>query len=205
MDLKKIIDQLNIDLNNNIINGKVILNKFRMIAENSRKSSAYYDHRYAPFYYHLGKYFKPESFFEIGFNLGLLSGSFLSSCNTVKYFFGYNEVEHDLSLRLGKSNIKLAFRGQADFYLGKTFDKEFLDKVGARRWDVILIDKKLSYDRSLEIFEVAWENLKNEGFMFVEHTIDQKTTLTSLKDFLDSKNRTFLNFDTRYGTAMIQK
>jgi hypothetical protein len=205
MDFKNIERQLNLDLRNNIINGKVILNKFRLINENNRKSPAYLDHRYAPFYYHLGKYFQPESFFEIGFSLGLLSGSFLTSCKITKYFFGFNESQENLPLRLGKSNIKLVFNGQADFYLGKSFDQDFLNKANQRKWDLVLIDKESGYDKCLEFFEIGWQNLKDDGLMLVEHTNHNRSVLTALKDFLDSKNRTFLNFETRYGTAMIQK
>lgn len=205
MNLQELEKNLLQDLNNQILTGKIVLHKFRLINENNRKSSAYLDSRYAPFYYHLGKYLKPESFFEIGFNLGLLSGSFLSSCKTVKYFFGYNEPEEGLSLQLGKSNIRLCFKGQSDFYLGKTFDEEFIEKVNQRKWDLILIDKFFGYDKSLQMFELAWENLKSDGLMFVEHINDQQTTVTAMKDFLISRNRTFVNFKTRYGTAMIQK
>lgn len=205
MNLKNIEEQLNSDLNNDIITGKVILNRFRLINENNRKAPSYLDHRYAPFYYHLGKYFQPKSFLEIGFSLGLLSGSFLSSCKTVEHFFGYNESQESIPIRLGKSNIKLVFKGQANFYLGGNYDKEFLEISGQRKWDMVLIDKEVGYDKCLEYFEIAWQNLKNDGFLVVEHTNHHRPVLNALKDFLDSKNRSFLNFETRYGTAIIQK
>lgn len=205
MDLKELENKLKLDLSNQIINGKIILDRFRVINEQSRKSSAYLDCRYAPFYYHLGKHIKPKSFLEIGFNLGLLSSSFLISCSSVENFLGYNEKQENLPLRLGKSNIRLVFKKDSDFYLGNTFDEEFLDKLNKRKWDFILIDKECGYDKSSEFFESAWEVLQDDGLMVVEHINHHKVTSRALIDFLDSKNRTFLNFDTRYGTAMIQK
>ena len=61
---------------------RIFLDRMRVLDEDSRKTSAYNDPKYIPFYYWLGTLIKPKSLVEIGFRLGLFSGNFLKSCKT---------------------------------------------------------------------------------------------------------------------------
>jgi hypothetical protein len=97
LNLKLLVES---DLNSQLISGRNLLDTLLVIDESSRKTAAYVDHRYAPFYYHLGKYIQPESMIEIGFDLGLLSSCFLKSCHTVKNFIGFKE-KHRNSFLIG--------------------------------------------------------------------------------------------------------
>ena len=87
VDLQILETVLNTELDTQTISGRTLLDRFRVIDEDSRKTAPYLDHRYAPFYYYLGKHIEPESVMEFGFSIGLLSASFLTSCKTVKHFF----------------------------------------------------------------------------------------------------------------------
>ena len=82
---------IDLDLTTQKISGKILLDRFCVIDEESRRSPAYIDPNFSGFYYHLGKKIDPESMIEIGFDLGLLSGSFLTSCKSVKRFLGFRE------------------------------------------------------------------------------------------------------------------
>ena len=124
--IKKSVEK---DLNLQIISGRCLLDRLCVINENSRKTSAYLDHKYAPFYYHLGKHLNPNSFLEIGFNIGLLGSCFLTSCKTVKKFFGFKEKNEEfIPTRIGKINIK-KFVKNIEIYTGQLYDDYFYKKL----------------------------------------------------------------------------
>ena len=79
-EFKKALDS---NLESRSVSGKVILDRFCVIDESSRRSPSYLDPNYSGFYYHLTKYVHPCSLLEIGFDLGLLSCTFLSACKSV--------------------------------------------------------------------------------------------------------------------------
>jgi hypothetical protein len=94
-DLEK---ELKLSIEKGAISGRVLLDRFCLIDEQSRKSPAYVDPRYAPFYYYLGKFIEPEKILEVGFDLGLLSSSLMLSCKSVKEFFGFKERARSMTL-----------------------------------------------------------------------------------------------------------
>ena len=105
LDSQNLIHFLNEELKAQRISGRVLLDRLCVIDENSRKSPAYLDPNFAGFYYHLGKKIQAQSMLEIGFDLGLLSASFLISCTTVKKFVGFCESDKGfIPTRLGKRN-----------------------------------------------------------------------------------------------------
>lgn len=200
--LKKSLDN---ELSLQKICGKVILDRFCLIDESSRKSPAYIDPNYSGFYYHLGKFLKPSSMMEIGFDLGLLSGSFLTSCKTVNKFFGLRESTNEyVSMRLGKQNIKKAMKGERDFYIGSVYDKQIeLFLLGG--YDLILITEQKSYDKHLEYFDFAWSNLSENGVVVIEYLDGNISAKKAFMAFCKSKSREALVFKTRYGTGLVQK
>lgn len=71
IDLKKLKLDVDVHLKKELISGKLLLDRFCMINEDSRKSPSYSDPKFTAFYYHLGKYLEPKSLLEVGFDLGL--------------------------------------------------------------------------------------------------------------------------------------
>ena len=104
-EFKKALDS---NLESRSVSGKVILDRFCVIDESSRRSPSYLDPNYSGFYYHLTKYVHPCSLLEIGFDLGLLSCTFLSACKSVNRFLGYRlPSEEFISTRLeiGRAHV----------------------------------------------------------------------------------------------------
>lgn len=201
-----LVEKINSELEAQVVSGRVLLDRLRLIDEDSRKTAAYLDHKYAPFYYYLGKHFTPSNFMEIGFGLGLLSCSFLTSCKTVQKFFGYKKNSPDFpSIRIGKSNVKLKFKGVADFYIGNTFDQKFIDIFSPNLWDLVIINDETTYDRHLEYLDIVWENLSENGIIAAEYLDRNKFSKDAFFAFCESKNRKPFLFDTRYGTGLLQK
>ena len=204
VDLHSLTVLLNAELNAQVISGRAILDRFRLIDENSRKTAPYLDHKYAPFYYHLGKHIEPQSLVEIGFNLGLLSASLLISCKTIKRFFGYTD-NNDTSLRIGKSNIKIAFKGEAIFHVGDLYDQEFIDIFSPNSWDLIILNDETVYDKHLEYLDAVWPHVSEHGLIIAEYIDRHAPARDAFLAFCESKNRKPVIFETRYGTGILQK
>lgn len=206
VDLPTIAPLLNKELDTQAISGRVLLDRFRLIDEDSRKTAPYLDHRYAPFYYHLGKHIQPSSMVEIGFSLGLLSSSFFLSCKSVKLFFGYKKNEEEFpSTRIGKANIKSVFKGISKFYIGNLLDSEFSNIFSPNQWDLIILNDETVYDKHLEYLDAVWSNVSEHGFIVAEYIDRHTPARDAFLAFCESKNRKPVIFETRYGTGILQK
>lgn len=206
IDIDRLAETINSELDSGAISGRVLLDRFCLIDENSRKTAPYLDHRYAPFYYHLGKHIDPLSVMEIGFTLGLLSASFFTSCKSSNRFFGYKENSPDFnSLRIGKANIKLRFKGESNFYIGSVYDQEFIDIFSPNLWDLVILNDETIYDKHLEYLDAIWPQISEHGFIIAEYIDRHIPARDAFFAFCESKNRKPLVFDTRYGTGLLQK
>lgn len=205
-DLEELAKRVNESFLSQTISGRALLDRLAVIDENSRKTAAYADHKYAPFYYCLGKELKAESIMELGFSLGLLSSSYLFSNKFAKYFFGFREISnHYFSMRIGKSNIDKRFKGESNFYVGNLFDQDFLKIRNSRKWDLVFVNEELSYDKHLEYFDIAWDSMSENALLIIEHIGRHNPAKEAFVNFCSSKNRNFITFDTRYKTGIVQK
>lgn len=204
ISLDQIVKNIDEELNSQKISGKLLLDRLCIIEESSRKTSAYLDHKYAPFYYYLGKNLPAESFLEVGFSIGLLSCCFLTSCKTTKTFLGFKEKEKEfIPTRIGKVNIR-KFLKKIEIYTGNLYDEELYKKI-EKKWDIILINEEKSFDKQLEYLETFWPFVSNNGIVIVEYVNSHKPSKESLMAFCESKNLKPKIFNTRYGTGLIQK
>jgi hypothetical protein len=192
IDLKNVIEE---DLDKQLISPNVLLSKFRMLSEDSRKSPNYIDPRNMPFYYHLGKYLKPNVLLEVGFDLGLRSGCFLKSCNTVKHLLAQSN-DRD-SVRLGIKNIRDIFKGKFDLSIGDLSIKLKLD--------LVIINDDLEYEEYRNIFDLVYAKLMLDGFMIVGYAESNLLCKDALKAFCKIHNRKSVLISTRYGTRIIKK
>lgn len=201
---KKEIDYL---LEKQSISGRYILDRFSLINEISRKSPAYLDPKYAPFYYYLGKCINPKTMMEIGFDLGLLSSSFLISCKTVENFFGFKEKtqKNFFSNRIGITNIKKYHKKEKEFFYGEIFEKDFEDKLKNKKWDLIIINEEKDYDKQLQYIETVWPHIDVNGMLVIEYIETHKPSKEAFKSFVENKEAKNLKFNTRYGTGILFK
>jgi len=198
--------QLNSKLEKSLIPAKILLDKFRVIDESSRKTAPYTDPVYAPFYYYLGTLIEAESVAEIGIRLALLSGCFLKGCKTVKTFLGFQETtEEYYSLRLAKANIKSVFKGKFDFYLGKVTDDAFVDCFTKRNWDVVIINEEMTYDLHRNYLDMIWEHMTYEGLIVMDYISSHEPAKRAFFDFCKIQNRKPITFKTRYGVGIVQR
>jgi predicted O-methyltransferase YrrM len=206
MDILKIKPIIEEKLKKSLIPARILLDKFRLIEESSRKTSAYTDPLYVPFYFYMGRLVEAKNVVEIGFRLGLLSGCFLKGCQTAKSFLGFQEESEEFySARLAKANIRDNFKGEFDFYYGQISDPNFLTKLEGRGWDVIIINEEKNYDEHRSYLDIMWEYLNNDGLIIMDYLDNEKHIKQAYLDFCKIKNRDPIIFKTRYGTGMIQK
>lgn len=206
IDLNDLKLKVDLDILSRKISGSTLLDRFSVIDNDSRKTAPYVDHRYSGFYYHLGKYVDPLSVMELGFNLGLLSCSFFTSCKSAKHFLGFNEISSNyVPLRLGKRNIRLVFKGDAKYYIGKLYDQEFNDLFSPNLWDLVIINIETVYDKHLECLDLLWPQMSDNGLIIAEYINHHIPAKDAFFAFCESKNRKPVLFETRYGTGILQK
>lgn len=193
-------------LDNNKVSGRLLLDRMRLLDESSRKTAAYADPKYTPFYYHLGKVIDPTTMIEIGFNLGLLSSCFLKSCKTVRKYLGFQEKkEVYYSPRLGIANLRDNYKGEFDIYVGNPTDEEFTQKISPNSWDLVILNDEAGFDKHLLYLDLIWPYVSEQGIIVSEYVDRHTPAREAFSAFCTSKNRVPVSFDTRYGTAIVQK
>jgi predicted O-methyltransferase YrrM len=205
MDLLELKKRLEEKLDKQITS-RVFLDRMRVLDEESRKSAAYNDPRYIPFYYWLGSMIEPKSLVELGFRLGLFSANFLRSCKSVERFLGYQEKTAEFySPRLGKSNVRDHYKGPLDIYVGSINDEEFENLLSKTQWDLAIINEEVGYDRHREYLDVIWSKLNLDGYIVMDYVNRHKPAGEAYMDFCRIKNREPVKISTRYGVGIIKR
>lgn len=197
--------ELNDKLKKQAIASKFLLDKLKLIDDNSRKSSQYQDPFYFPFYYHLGKYINPKSVLQIGLNLGLEFSCFIQSCKSVNNFLGFQSKTEDYySNRLAFSNIaSINKKIHLDFYYGNLYDKDFIKKVN--NIDFAIITEKNNFDYIKNSLDICWNNLVLDGYLLLDYLKYDKKIEQIFYDFCRSQNTEGYIFKTRYFVGIIRK
>ncbi len=190
-----------------LVNGKILLQDCKLIDENARRSHAYSDPLYVPFYYHLGKFIKPKNVFSLSFNLGLLEKCFFMSCQETEFFLGFHQFDRNVyfSPRMGIYNIRRSYKADFDFFEGNIKDDSFHVKASSTKWNAIFINEECNYDTALYLLETGWNLLDENGFLIIDYAIDLKAVKQAFHGFADSVGRKPFIFETRYGTGILCK
>lgn len=209
VDVNILKEKIEINLSQQLIGARTLLGRMRVIEEKSRKTFAYNDDGYTPFYYHLGKYISPKYVLKIGFHLGLLSGCFFKSCRTVETFLGFQEAENDeyVSPRIGLANLRdfKPFPQFVHVHTGNFTDKKFIDLLNKNKWDFVIFNEEVNYDKIRLHLDLVWTNISDGGLLVVDYVNSHKPTGSVYKDFCKINNRTPVVVNTRYGVGMIEK
>lgn len=206
IDLLEVQRKISVLLDKEYVGGKVLLDKMAMVNESCRRSPAYTDPRYAPFYYHLGKFVSPKNMLSLNFGLGLLESSFLTSCKTVEYIMAFRRPSDEYySPRMGVRNLKINYKGSIDFYINNIYDDEFVEKISPIKWDMVIINEEMTYDDHLAHLEFMWPFVAENGVIVTEYVKRNESASDAFFAFSESVNRAPLAFETRYGTGILQK
>lgn len=202
----KFSSDLKSKLKNQFISSRVLLDKLRLVDEQSRKSSQYQDPTYLPFYFYLSKFISPKRVLQVGFNLGLEICCFLQGNKDVEYFLGFQDRKEDVyySERLALSNIKTINNKLAtNFYYGKIYDESFINNI--QNFDLVLINEKSNFDQIKDSLTIFWDKLNLDGYLVLDYLNYNKKINKIFIDFCKSKNKEGSIFRTRYGVGMLQK
>jgi len=205
MDLiteQKIIDRLN----SGYLSGKAMLSTFCMLDEDSRSSPAYSDPRYAPFYYILGQELPVKRVLELGFGIGIASGCYVRGCKTVEHILTFQETGKSYySPRIGIHNLKSYFKGDLDVYVGKLTDKEFTDRVEAKKWQLAILNEQKTYDGLMTYLDLMWENMEPLGTIVVEYARSNDVQAAGYEDFCKRTGRAKRLLPTKYGIGVLTR
>lgn len=206
MSLDDFKSRLTTDLDRQLVSSRVLLQRFVFIDESSRRTAAYTDPRFTPFYYHLGKYVQPKKLLCVGLRLGLLPGCFLKSCKSVENILAIeSQKDAYFSPRLGLKNIRQNFKGDLRFKTNSwevPSDKTpFNDDV----WDVTIVDEELDYDICRIVLDKIWENTVEGGLIVMDYLESTKPNGRAFRDFAKIHNRESVEFNTRYKVGVVEK
>jgi predicted O-methyltransferase YrrM len=207
IDLPPIVESLELKLQKATLNSRVLLDRMRVIDEDSRKSPAYTDPRHTPFYYYLGGLIQPKSMVEVGFRLGLSSGCFFNACKTVENFLAFQEKVNNAfySPRMGEANVKDNYKGNIDVYAGKWADPIWAQKYNAQEWDLALINDDAPFNKYLTYLNFIWPQISENGLIVMDYVNYHKSVKDAIFSFSKAKNRKPTIINTRYGVGIIQK
>ena len=185
----------------------MLLQDCKLIDENSRKSPAYSDPLYAPFYYHLGKFVSPRTVLTVGFTLGLLERCFFESCRTVERFAAMRVRDPDVyySPRMGLYNVRRSYKKPVEYFEGTLKDDSGMSAVSSEKWGVVFLFEESRYDDALFSMETLWSHVEQGGAMVVENVEDLKPVKRAFHAFADSVGRNPNVFSTRYGTGVLYR
>lgn len=199
------LDQLDIDLKKSLVGTSLLTSNLKFIDELSKKSSAYNDNTYIPFYYHLGKYLKPERLLEIKVDLGFTGSCFLKSCKTPEYYLGFQpKMEIPWNKNLYISNIKKNYKKELGLYYGKFLDKKFLDLVEEKKIDAAIINTKDDHDNLFTLCDFIYLNLSNNGYLIIDF-IKNSRNEEIFFNIANGYKKEYKVFNTRNGTGVIKK
>lgn len=204
MLIQEIKQSIDSDLAKGLVSPRILLHDFLLLTEDSRRTPAYLDPTYTPFYYHLGKYIEPKNVLEIGLRLGLLSGCFFRSCKTAEYFAGFQtESSEFYSTRLAVKNITRNFRGKVATQIGKPEDLKVV--IASEKWDLVIVNEELGYDTHREYLELVWGQVNLGGIIVVDYVNQHEPAGKAFKDFCKVVNREPTYLKTRYGVGLVQR
>lgn len=185
---------------------RILLSKFRFIDDASRYSRECLDPYYLPFYYFLGKHIPATSIVEIGFGLGLNASCYFMGSPATEDYLSLQEPPNEYySSRIGISNVKQVWKKPFSVHVGLVHDEAFVDRLRERKWDLALISDKKEYDTHMSWLNALWDEVKDDGMIFMDHTTSHTAAGRAYHDFCIVKQREPYLFPTRYGIGAIVK
>lgn len=189
------------------ITPRVLLDRLRLIDDQSRHSSQYQDPNYLPLYYHLAKFVHPKNILNVGLDLGLPLCCFLQGSTSVEAATCFQRLEDRFySPRLAVANVRdiKGRRFPVEFYHGSMLDQK-MQQIMSSGFDLILVTENCDADHMKEILEICWGHLNLDGYMVLDRTESNKSFGEIFSDVCKSHNRASHAVKTRYGTLLVQK
>lgn len=202
MLVEEIKRELSLKLSRQAVSPRVLLDRLRMLDEDSRRTGQYQDPNYLPFYYHLSKFFSPKSVLNVGLDLALPLCCFLSGGSLPERIFLFQRrAEAFYSPRIALSNIRdIVPKVSPVYHNGLISDKIVSDFSGL---DMVLVTGSYGCDEVREILDTCWEMLNLDGVLVLDHSRGKNSDVFS--SFCKAQNRPHVMFDTRYGHSLTQK
>ena len=194
------------ELDKKIISSQTLLDNLVLLNEQSRKTSAYVDPNHIPFYYYLGKYYKPKSLIEINTGAALNSCSFFKSCKTVESFIAFQTKEEDFySSRFALKNINKNYKNNFKLLYCHLKNEEFSKEIESNEWDLLFINENsFSYDNLLFLMSKVWAHTSLNG-LFVVNYLNNEIVKSCFENFCKIKNSEHVVLNTRYTLGIIKK
>lgn len=207
LDINTLIVQLNYKLYKSPLNPRYCLSKFKVGNEDYRHMPSYTDPRNYLAYYYLACHLEPKKVLEIGFDIGIESGCFLTGClQHVEYFLGFHhKTSHYWSSRISRSNVANVLKKKADHWIGNVDDSEFLKKFLTHKWDCILITEITDESHYRKYLDLAWSRLDRNGVIVFDNVTNLKEASKAYSNYCDLVKRKPKVVKSRNGMGILIK
>jgi hypothetical protein len=166
------------------------------------------DPTYLPLYYYLGRLLpQTKNLLEIGFDLGMPSGCFMSGCPGIEFFLAFRKAvsEGYHTKRLGVSNIHNIWKKRFDLWVGNETDPEFVKSVLGRKWDCVLVGDARAEEKTIKAYlNLVWNQMADGGLVIVDYLVSEPVR-EAYNSFCKSNNREPFVLKTFRSTGMLQK
>lgn len=172
--------------------GKFLLSKFNLLDDDNKSFEAS-DSLYLPFYYYFGTISDTSNLLEIGFGLGLCSGSFLLGCKTVKNFVAMQDIGQNYNKNIAVHNIKKYYKRKFSFVTN-------LNDIVIKP-DLVIIREK-NEERMSQYLSFVWDFVNYDCKILVDY-IDVNPDTFDI--FCKIRNRVPEKMKTRHGCGLVIK
>ncbi len=181
------------------VSPRTLLGGMSVVDETSRLTGQYQDPNYLPFYYHMGRVFRPSRVFCIGLDLGLHLSCLLKGCPEPKSAVSLQPPSDSFySPRLAVLNIKSAAGRKFPFFTHSgLIQDQALSASLSSGVDAVIVTREMSSDPLMEALDFCWKRLAPEGFLALDHLSHRGSEQVFL-DFCKSKGAEWSFFKTRY-------
>jgi hypothetical protein len=202
--MQDVFEKISRKVKSALVPSRVLLSKFRFLDEQSRYSRACQDDHYLPFFYYLGVNYPAKSVLDFGFGLGINSSIYFMGNKNVENYLAIQEKPTEYySSRLGIANVKQIYKNPFYVHVGEIYDDKFMLKLKQRKWDLVFLNEKSTYDRYLFCLNTIWDHIEENGLICIDYVNNHEFATKAYEDFCLIKNRKSHVFETRYGVGTI--
>jgi hypothetical protein len=135
---------------------------------------------------------------------GLSLASFLLGNKTAERVLAFEATGDEFySPRLSK--VRCAYRKRFGVRVGSPFEDHFQEGLLSDKWDLVLIDKEMTYDDHMSYLRMVWPQMSQDGWLIMDRIYYHKPAGRALHDFCRTYNKDPSIIKSKYGMGIVRR
>ena len=204
--MKDLVEKVRTSFKSSALSAQCLLAKFKYLPPDVTNRTFFYDPKYYPFYFHLGRHVTAENVLDMSLAGGLPLSCFLLGKTGTENVLAFQRQSVDFySPRMATHNVRAVYRRRLSAHVGAMDDVTFQKKLQSYDWNAVLMTERLPYDECLGYLRVIWSSVASGGIIILDYVNYDKSMGQAYHDFAKTSNRDTVIFDTKYGVGLICK